>query len=61
MHIHILGIAGTFMGGIALIAKQMGHKVSGQDANIYPPMSEQLSEQNIDFTSGYNANDLPKG
>jgi UDP-N-acetylmuramate: L-alanyl-gamma-D-glutamyl-meso-diaminopimelate ligase len=60
MHIHILGIAGTFMGGIALIAKQMGHKVSGQDANIYPPMSEQLSEQNIDFTSGYNANDLPK-
>jgi UDP-N-acetylmuramate: L-alanyl-gamma-D-glutamyl-meso-diaminopimelate ligase len=60
MHIHILGIAGTFMGGIALIAKQMGHKVSGQDANIYPPMSEQLSEQNIDFISGYNANDLPK-
>jgi UDP-N-acetylmuramate: L-alanyl-gamma-D-glutamyl-meso-diaminopimelate ligase len=60
MHIHILGIAGTFMGGIALIAKQMGYKVSGQDANIYPPMSEQLSEQNIDFTSGYNANDLPK-
>jgi UDP-N-acetylmuramate: L-alanyl-gamma-D-glutamyl-meso-diaminopimelate ligase len=60
MHIHILGIAGTFMGGIALIAKQMGHKISGQDANIYPPMSEQLNEQNIGFTSGYNANDLPK-
>jgi UDP-N-acetylmuramate: L-alanyl-gamma-D-glutamyl-meso-diaminopimelate ligase len=48
------------MGGIALIAKQMGHKVSGQDENIYPPMSEQLGEQDIDFTSGYDSKDLPK-
>ena len=39
MHIHILGICGTFMGGIAAIAKQLGHRVTGSDANVYPPMS----------------------
>ena len=60
MHIHILGIAGTFMGGIALIAKQLGHTISGQDENIYPPMSEQLSNNSISFTSGYFVNKMPK-
>ena len=47
MHIHILGICGTFMGGIALIAKAMGHEVSGADANVYPPMSTQLEDAGI--------------
>ena len=42
MHIHILGICGTFMGGLAQIAKQLGHKVTGSDQNVYPPMSEEL-------------------
>jgi UDP-N-acetylmuramate: L-alanyl-gamma-D-glutamyl-meso-diaminopimelate ligase len=42
MHIHILGICGTFMGGLAVIAKQAGHEVTGCDANVYPPMSTQL-------------------
>ncbi len=39
MHIHILGICGTFMGGVAMLARQLGHKVTGSDANVYPPMS----------------------
>ena len=60
MHIHILGIAGTFMGSLALIARQLGHKVTGQDQGIYPPMSTQLDEQNIDYTHGYNLADMPK-
>lgn len=55
MHIHILGICGTFMGGIALIAKAMGHKVSGSDANVYPPMSTQLEEAGIELMQGYEA------
>ncbi|MCV5900717.1 Mur ligase domain-containing protein, partial [Escherichia coli] len=38
MHIHILGICGTFMGGAAILARQLGHKVTGSDANVYPPM-----------------------
>ena len=42
MHIHILGICGTFMGGIAVLAREMGYTVSGSDANVYPPMSTQL-------------------
>ncbi|MBT6022850.1 MAG: hypothetical protein HOG86_05505, partial [Candidatus Thioglobus sp.] len=42
MHIHILGIAGTFMGSLALIARQLGHRVTGQDQGVYPPMSTQL-------------------
>ena len=46
-HIHILGICGTFMGGIAAIAKQAGYRVTGCDANVYPPMSTQLEEQGI--------------
>ncbi len=60
MHIHILGIAGTFMGSLALIAKQLGHTVTGQDQGVYPPMSTQLDEQDINYTHGYNVNDLPK-
>lgn len=59
MRIHILGIAGTFMGGIALLAKQLGHQVSGVDAHIYPPMSTQLKRHNIDFTEGYHRQTLP--
>ena len=45
MHIHILGICGTFMGGVALLARELGHRVTGSDANVYPPMSTQLEEQ----------------
>ena len=59
MKIHILGICGTFMGGIAVLAKQAGHEVSGSDANVYPPMSTQLEEQGISLCEGYNAEDIP--
>ncbi|WP_082627095.1 UDP-N-acetylmuramate:L-alanyl-gamma-D-glutamyl-meso-diaminopimelate ligase [Colwellia sp. TT2012] len=52
-HLHILGICGTFMGGIAAIAKQLGFKVSGSDANVYPPMSTQLEQLGIELNSGY--------
>ena len=45
MHIHILGICGTFMGGIAALAKSAGHRVTGCDTNVYPPMSTQLEAQ----------------
>ena len=58
MHIHILGICGTFMGGIAAIAKSLGHKVTGSDQNVYPPMSTQLEELGIELTQGYNVNQL---
>ncbi|HAJ92668.1 MAG TPA: UDP-N-acetylmuramate:L-alanyl-gamma-D-glutamyl-meso-diaminopimelate ligase [Gammaproteobacteria bacterium] len=58
MHIHILGICGTFMGGIALLAREYGVQVSGSDANVYPPMSTQLSEQGITLTEGYAAAQL---
>jgi UDP-N-acetylmuramate: L-alanyl-gamma-D-glutamyl-meso-diaminopimelate ligase len=54
MHIHVLGICGTFMGGIAAIAKQLGHQVTGSDANVYPPMSTQLEEQGIALIQGYD-------
>ncbi len=60
MHIHILGIAGTFMGSLALIAKQLGHRVTGQDQGVYPPMSAQLDEQNISYTNGYKVSDMPQ-
>lgn len=53
MHLHILGICGTFMGGIAAIAKQMGFRVSGCDANVYPPMSTQLTQLGIELKQGY--------
>lgn len=55
MKIHILGICGTFMGGIALIARSLGHEVSGSDANVYPPMSTQLQAAGIDLMEGYDA------
>lgn len=53
MHIHILGICGTFMGGVAVLAKAAGHRVTGCDANVYPPMSTQLAAQDIDLVEGY--------
>ena len=58
MHIHILGICGTFMGGLALIARELGHSVSGSDQNVYPPMSTQLAEQGIQLMQGYKAENL---
>lgn len=54
MHIHILGICGTFMGSLAVLAKQLGHEVSGSDQSVYPPMSTQLEEQGISLCSGYD-------
>ena len=53
MHIHILGICGTFMGGLAILARQLGHSVTGSDTNVYPPMSTQLEQQGIELTQGY--------
>jgi UDP-N-acetylmuramate: L-alanyl-gamma-D-glutamyl-meso-diaminopimelate ligase len=53
MHVHILGICGTFMGSLAVLAKQLGHTVTGSDANVYPPMSSQLEEQGISLIQGY--------
>jgi UDP-N-acetylmuramate: L-alanyl-gamma-D-glutamyl-meso-diaminopimelate ligase len=58
MHIHILGICGTFMGGIALLAREQGVTVSGADANVYPPMSTQLQQQGIQLTEGYDPGQL---
>ena len=53
-HVHILGICGTFMGGLALLARDSGYRVSGSDANVYPPMSTQLIESGIGVTDGYD-------
>jgi len=58
LHIHILGICGTFMGGLALIARQLGYQVSGSDQNVYPPMSTQLEQQGIKLMEGYRAENL---
>ncbi|MCM2678741.1 UDP-N-acetylmuramate:L-alanyl-gamma-D-glutamyl-meso-diaminopimelate ligase [Echinimonas agarilytica] len=58
MHIHILGICGTFMGGVAALAKALGHQVTGSDANVYPPMSTQLTELGIELTQGYDPSQL---
>jgi UDP-N-acetylmuramate: L-alanyl-gamma-D-glutamyl-meso-diaminopimelate ligase len=58
MHIHILGICGTFMGGIAVLAKQAGHRVTGCDANVYPPMSTQLEAQGIHLSEGFGIEQL---
>ena len=58
MHIHILGICGTFMGGIAAIAKAAGHRVTGCDLNVYPPMSTQLEAQGIELIEGYGADQI---
>ncbi len=55
MHIHILGICGTFMGGIAALARAAGHRVTGCDANVYPPMSTQLAALGIEIVDGYDA------
>ena len=59
MHVHILGICGTFMGGVALLARALGHTVSGQDTNTYPPMSDQLSAQGIALSEGWEPADIP--
>lgn len=58
MHIHILGICGTFMGGLAVLAKEAGHKVTGCDANVYPPMSTQLQAQGIQLTEGFDPSQI---
>ncbi len=58
MHVHILGICGTFMGGIAAIARAAGHRVTGSDQNVYPPMSTQLAALGIDIVQGYEAAQL---
>ena len=58
MHIHILGICGTFMGGIAAIAREAGHRVTGCDANVYPPMSDQLRALGIELIEGYGAEQM---
>ncbi|MBL4830589.1 MAG: UDP-N-acetylmuramate:L-alanyl-gamma-D-glutamyl-meso-diaminopimelate ligase [Aliivibrio sp.] len=58
MHIHILGICGTFMGGAAVLARQLGHKVTGCDANVYPPMSTLLESQGIEIIEGFDPGQL---
>lgn len=58
MHVHILGICGTFMGGIAAIARAAGHRVTGSDQNVYPPMSTQLQGLGIDLIEGFEASQL---
>jgi UDP-N-acetylmuramate: L-alanyl-gamma-D-glutamyl-meso-diaminopimelate ligase len=58
MHIHILGICGTFMGGIAAIAREAGHRVTGCDANVYPPMSDQLRALGIELIEGFGPDQL---
>jgi UDP-N-acetylmuramate: L-alanyl-gamma-D-glutamyl-meso-diaminopimelate ligase len=58
MHVHILGICGTFMGGIAAIARAAGHRVTGSDKNVYPPMSTQLESLGIELTEGYEPSQL---
>jgi UDP-N-acetylmuramate: L-alanyl-gamma-D-glutamyl-meso-diaminopimelate ligase len=58
MHIHILGICGTFMGGVAALAREAGHRVTGCDAGVYPPMSDQLRALGIDLIEGFGADQL---
>jgi len=58
MHLHILGICGTFMGGIAAIAREAGHRVTGCDAGVYPPMSDQLRALGIDLIEGFDRSQL---
>ena len=58
--IHILGICGTFMGGLALLARESGYEITGSDENIYPPMSDHLNEQGIKITLGYAVEDIPE-
>jgi UDP-N-acetylmuramate: L-alanyl-gamma-D-glutamyl-meso-diaminopimelate ligase len=58
MHIHILGICGTFMGSLAVLARELGHQVTGSDQGVYPPMSTQLEAQGIGLMDGYSADNL---
>jgi len=58
MHLHILDICGTFMGGVALLARALGHRVTGSDTNVYPPMSTQLEQAGIDLMEGFDASHL---
>ena len=58
MHIHILGICGTFMGGLAALAREAGHRVTGCDAGVYPPMSDQLRSLGIDLIEGFGADQM---
>ncbi|HET9693692.1 MAG TPA: UDP-N-acetylmuramate:L-alanyl-gamma-D-glutamyl-meso-diaminopimelate ligase [Steroidobacteraceae bacterium] len=58
MHLHILGICGTFMGGVAAIARAAGHRVTGSDRNVYPPMSTQLAALGVDIVEGYEPDQL---
>src|SRR6187397_1934661 len=58
MHVHILGICGTFMGGIAALARASGHRVTGSDQNVYPPMSDQLAALGIELIEGYDPQQL---
>ena len=58
MHLHILGICGTFMGGLAALAREAGHTVTGCDASVYPPMSDQLRALGIELIEGYGADQL---
>ena len=58
MHIHILGICGTFMGSLAILARELGHEVTGSDENVYPPMSTQLESAEIELHQGYSRNAL---
>ncbi len=58
MHLHILGICGTFMGGLAKIAAERGHTVTGCDAQVYPPMTDQLRGLGIRLHEGYDAEQL---
>src|SRR6187431_3756007 len=58
MHIHILGICGTFMGGLAALARESGHRVTGCDANVYPPMSDQLAALGIELIEGWDASQI---
>jgi UDP-N-acetylmuramate: L-alanyl-gamma-D-glutamyl-meso-diaminopimelate ligase len=58
MHVHILGICGTFMGGVAALAREAGHRVTGCDAGVYPPMSDQLRALGIDLIEGFGADQM---
>ena len=59
MRIHILGICGTFMGGLAQILKESGHKISGSDIQFYPPMSDYLDSFDIEMIKGYDIKSMP--
>ena len=59
MHIHILGVCGTFMGSLAALAREMGHQVTGQDQHVYPPMSTQLAAMGIELVEGYTPDQMP--